>query len=389
MRIGVVCPYTFDVPGGVQAHVRELADALLHRGHEVSVLAPSDGEIELPPYVEPAGRAIPVRFNGAVARLQFGPRSAARVRRWVREGGFDVLHLHEPLIPSLSLLACWAANGPIVATFHADMGRSRVLSGVQAILQPSLEKITARIAVSEHARDTIVHHLGGDAVLIPNGVTVRSFAGSDLLPGWGGPGEVLGFLGRLDEPRKGLTVLLAAFARLAERRPGLRLLLAGPGDADVVDKEIPAALRGRVSVLGAIAEADKARMFRSADVFVAPNIGGESFGVILLESMAAGTPVLASDLDAFRTVLDGGAAGAMFRKGDPNDLARAAAALLDDPARRAQLVARGRQVVQRYDWDTVVRDVLSVYGTVVRPGSPVREDRRSRLTGRTGRVSSP
>lgn len=378
MRIGIVCPYTFDVPGGVQGHIRELAAALLRRGHDVSVLAPSDGEIALPSYVEPAGRAVPVPFNGAVARLQFGPRSAARVRRWVRDGDFDVLHLHEPLIPSLSLLACWAADGPIVATFHADMGRSRVLSAAHGIMQPSLEKLTARIAVSESARDTLVHHLGGDAVLIPNGVTIRDFAGDDALPGWGAGGEVLGFLGRADEPRKGLTVLLAAFARLAGARPELRLLVAGPGDSDVVDKELPAWLRSRVTILGPVAEADKARTFRSARVFVAPNIGGESFGMILLESMAAGTPVLASDLEAFRTVLDGGNVGALFRTGDPNDLARGAAALLDDPARRAALAIRGRRWVARYDWDTVVRDVLSVYETVARPGSRVKEDRRSR-----------
>lgn len=378
MRIGIVCPYTFDVPGGVQGHIRELAEALLHRGHQVSVLAPSDGEIELPAYVDPAGRAVPVPFNGAVARLQFGPRSAARVRRWVHDGDFDVLHLHEPLIPSLSLLACWAADGPIVATFHADMGRSRVLSAAHGIMQPSLEKITARIAVSEPARDTLVHHLGGDAVLIPNGVTVRHFAGDDTLPGRPGDDEVLGFLGRMDEPRKGLTVLLAAFARLAESRPRLRLLLAGPGDREVVDKELPPALHDRVTVLGAVPEADKARTFRSATVFVAPNIGQESFGIILLEAMAAGTPVLASDLEAFSTVLGGGEAGTLFRTGDPNDLARAAAALLDDAGRRAELSVLGRRWVRRYDWDTVVRDVLSVYETVAMPGAIVREDRRSR-----------
>lgn len=379
MRIGIVCPYTFDVPGGVQGHIRGLAAALLRRGHDVSVLAPSDGEVALPSYVEPAGRAVPVPFNGAVARLQFGPRSAARVRRWVRDGEFDVLHLHEPLIPSLSLLACWAADGPIVATFHADMGRSRVLSAAHGIMQPSLEKLTARIAVSEPARDTLVHHLGGDAVLIPNGVTVRNFAGNDTLPGWSAEGEeVLGFLGRADEPRKGLTVLLAAFARLAGPRPKLRLLVAGPGDADIVDKELPESLRGRVTVLGPISEADKARTYRSATVFVAPNIGGESFGVILLESMAAGTPVLASDLEAFRAVLDGGRAGALFRTGDPNDLARGAVALLADPGRRSELAARGRRWVARYDWDVVVRDVLSVYETVAQPGARVQEDRRSR-----------
>jgi len=372
MKVGLVCPYTFDVPGGVQVHVRDLADALLRRGHDVSVLAPA-ADVPLPPYVVPAGRAVPVPFNGSVARMTFGPRSAARVRRWLREGDFDVLHLHEPTAPSLSLLACWAADGPIVGTFHAASQRSRMMSAAYGILQPALEKITARIAVSEDARDTLVRHLGGDAVLIPNGVSVRQFVGAQPLPGVrGDASEVLGFLGRVDEPRKGLVVLLRAFVRLAAARPGLGLLVAGPGDLDAVDEEVPAALRHRVRTLGPVGEADKPGAYASADVFVAPNLGGESFGIVLLEAMAAGVPVLASDLEAFSAVLDEGRAGELFRTGDPHDLARVAAALLDNPVRQASLVAAGARVARRYDWDTVVRDVLAVYETVAEPGLHVR-----------------
>lgn len=372
MRIGIVCPYTFDVPGGVQVHVRDLADALILRGHEVSVLAPADHDTPLPSYVEAAGKAVPVPYNGAVARMLFGPRSAARVRRWLRDGTFDVLHIHEPLTPSLSILACWAADGPIVGTFHAASERSRMMSAAYGILQPALEKITARIAVSEDARDTLVRHLGGDAVLIPNGVSVRQYVGARPLASVRRDGEVLGFLGRVDEPRKGLVVLLRAFVQLAETRPGLRLVVAGPGDLDAVDAEVPAALRDRVQLLGPVSEADKPGVYAAADLFVAPNLGGESFGIILLEAMATGVPVLASDLEAFRNVLDGGRAGALFRTGDPADLAARAAELLDDPGRQARLVAAGRRVAARYDWDTVVRDVVAVYETVVRPGEPVR-----------------
>jgi len=372
MRVGLVCPYTFDVPGGVQVHVRDLAEALLHLGHDVSVLAPA-ADVPLPPYVVPAGRAVPVPFNGAVARMTFGPRSAARVRRWLREGAFDVLHVHEPTAPSLSMLACWAADGPIVATFHAASSQSRTMSAAYGILQPTLEKITARIAVSEDARDTLVRHLGGDAVLIPNGVSVRHFLGALPLPGVREDNsEVLGFLGRVDEPRKGLVILLRAFVRLAEARPGLGLLVVGPGDLDALDEEIPAGLRHRVRTLGPVGEAEKPGAYASADVFVAPNLGGESFGIVLLEAMAAGVPVLASDLEAFDAVLDGGRAGELFRTGDPDDLARAAAALLDDPQRQAILVAAGSAVARRYDWDTVVRDVIAVYETVAEPGRRVR-----------------
>src|SRR5215510_16069558 len=167
MRVGLVCPYSWEHPGGVQAHVRDLAETLIALGHESSVLAPGDDDADLPAYVVPAGRAVPVRYNGSVARLNFGLISASRVRRWLRDGDFDVLHVHEPAAPGLSLLACWVADGPIVATLHAAMPRSRALHAAQPILASALEKISGRIAVAEPARNTLVEHLGGDAVLIP------------------------------------------------------------------------------------------------------------------------------------------------------------------------------------------------------------------------------
>jgi len=227
MRIGIVCPYTWDVPGGVQQHIRDLAEALIGLGHEVSVISPADDDTPLPDYVVPAGRAVPVPYNGSVARLAFGFLSAARVRRWVKEGNFDVLHVHEPAAPSLSLLACWVADGPIVATVHTAIPRSRLIHATSPVLQTALEKISGRIAVSEAARTTLVEHMGGDAVLIPNGVTVRRYEKATPLPGWPGPGGALGFLGRMDESRKGLDVLLRAFELLAADRPQLRLLIAG------------------------------------------------------------------------------------------------------------------------------------------------------------------
>src|SRR6266545_4605998 len=188
MRVGIVCPYTWDVPGGVQEHVRDLAEALIDLGHQVSVISPADDDSPLPRYVVPAGRAVPVPYNGSVARLAFGFLSASRVRRWVKDGRFDVLHVHEPVAPSLSLLACWVASGPIVATVHTANPRSRVMHAAQPVLQSALEKISARIAVSEAARTTLVENLGGDAVLIPNGVSVRRYEKADPLPGWPGPG---------------------------------------------------------------------------------------------------------------------------------------------------------------------------------------------------------
>lgn len=370
MRIGIVCPYSFDVPGGVQNHVMDLAEALIPLGHEVSVLAPADEDSPLPDYVVSAGRAVPLPYNGSVARIAFGPVSTARVRRWITNGDFDVLHVHEPLTLSLSLLAVLSARGPVVATFHTAMTRSRVLAAAQGVLQIVLERITARIAVSALARKVQVEHMDGGAVEVPNGVAVAKFADAEPLPGWPGEcapgtGGTLGFLGRFTEARKGFPVLRDAFVALAATRPGLRLLVAGPGDPDDLYDQFPAELHERVTFLGLVTEQDKARMLRSVHLYVAPNTGGESFGMILTEALAAGTTVVASDLDAFRRVLDGGRAGRLFPTGDPVGLCDAVTELLDDPAGRATLSACGDQVVANFDWPVVARRVLEVYAAAI------------------------
>ncbi|HKR68138.1 MAG TPA: glycosyltransferase family 4 protein [Streptosporangiaceae bacterium] len=369
MRIGVVCPYSWDVPGGVQEHIRDLAEALIDLGHTVSVISPADDDAALPYYVVPAGRAVAVPYNGSVARLSFGPLSANRVRRWIKEGNFDVLHVHEPAAPSLSLIACWVFDGPIVATLHGATTRSRALHAAEPMLRSALEKVSGRIAVSEAARTTLVHHLGGDAVMIPNGVTISRFEKAEPLAGWPGEGGGIGFLGRMDEPRKGLSVLLRAFELIGPERPGLRLLIAGPGDTSEVTTRVPRSLRDRVVLLGQVSEAVKVQVYHSVDVFCAPNTGGESFGIVLAEAMAAGAPIVASDLDAFRRVLRGGRAGELFTSGDPADLAAAIGRLLDDPERRASLSAAASAAVRDYDWGKIARDVVKVYQAVMPAGS--------------------
>jgi phosphatidylinositol alpha-mannosyltransferase len=366
MKVGIVCPYTWDVPGGVQAHVRDLAESLIDLGHDVSVLTPVDepDEANLPSYVVAAGRAVPVPYNGSVARLAFGPLSLKRTRRWLRDGRFDVLHIHEPTVPSLSMLACFAASGPMVATFHTATARSRALQVFGSVLQPGLEKITGRIAVSPAARRVVVEHLGGDAVLVPNGVSVRRFSGAHPLPGRPAVPTVT-FLGRIDEPRKGLAVLLEALAELVELVPDVRLLVAGPGDADDVREAVPASLRSHVELLGLVSDDDKPRVYASGDVYCAPNTHGESFGIVLIEAMATGTPVVASDLEAFRRVLEDGRAGVLVPVGDAAALATALADLLRDPDRRKRLAEAGRDAVEQYDWSIVTRRVVEVYETVV------------------------
>jgi len=375
VRVGLVCPYSWDVPGGVQAHVRDLAESLLELGHDVSVLAPVD-DVEtaaLPPYVVPGGRAVPVPYNGSVARLAFGPVSLTRTRRWLRRGRFDVLHLHEPTVPSLSMLACFAARGPMVATFHTATARSRFLHVFGTTLQPGLEKITARIAVSPAARRVVMEHLGADAILVPNGVSVARFAGARPLSGRN-PADTVVFLGRIDEDRKGLAVLLDALPALVAAVPAVRLLVAGPGNTEQVRALIPAPLQSRVELLGLVSEADKAGVYASGAVYCAPNTHGESFGVVLIEAMAAGTPVVASDLEAFRRVLQDGRAGVLFPVGDSAALAAELAALLRDAPRRTELAARGRQAVPPYDWAQVSRQVVEVYETVAAAAPVELED---------------
>jgi phosphatidylinositol alpha-mannosyltransferase len=253
-----------------------------------------------------------------------------------------------------------------VATVHTAIPRSRVLVVTYPVLRTALEKINGRIAVSEAARTTLVEHIGGDAVVIPNGVATRRYRKAEPLPGWPGPGGAIGFLGRLDEPRKGLAVLLKAFEILGPERPGLRLLVAGPAaDAEEVRHRVRADLRDRVALLGQVSEDDKVRVLHSVDVFCSPNTGGESFGIVTAEAMAAGVPVVASDIEAFRQVLRNGKAGELFANGDPADLALAAGQLLDDPARRAELTVAALAAVAQYDWEVVAREVLSVYETVV------------------------
>lgn len=366
MKIGLVSPYSFDVPGGVQFHVRDLAEHLLAAGHAVSVLAPADDDTPLPPHVASAGRAMPVPYNGSVARISFGPVYSTRVKRWLAEGEFDVLHVHEPSSPSLSMLAMWAATGPIVATFHTANVRSRAMQAAYPLLRPGFEKISARIAVSEDARRTLVDHLGGDAVVIPNGVNVDRFAGAERVGDWRGtPGApTVAFVGRLDEPRKGLPVLARSLPTLLERHPKARVLVLGRGDGDDALAGLDAGARAQVQLLGPLDDDAKASLLRSVDAYVAPHTGGESFGIVLVEAMSAGAPVVASDLGAFRRVLGDGRYGVLVPVGSPPALAGALADLLDDGPRRGALSTAASSAVRRYDWSRVAASVLAVYETV-------------------------
>ncbi len=378
MRIGIVCGYSFDVPGGVQFHVRDLAEHLIATGHDVSVLAPAEDATPVPDYLVPAGRTVALPYNGSVARLNFGPVAAARTRRWLEEGDFDVLHLHEPITPSLSMLALWIANGPIVGTFHTAMDRSRALQVASPLVRPLLEKIGGRIAVSEEARRTVVEHLGGDAVVVPNGVFVDRFAGAPRADAWCGTDErpTVAFLGRLDEARKGLPILAEAIPQVLAQVPGARFLVAGRGDVTEYRATL-GHLGDAVTFLGPVSDAEKESLLASADVYVAPHTGGESFGIVLVEAMSAGAHVVASDIPAFRAVLDGGRYGTLFPTGDAAALAAALVPALRDREASRSVVEAAREGVRRFDWSVVTRQVLAVYEMVTASGAHVREDPRS------------
>jgi len=370
MRIGMVCPYSFDVPGGVQSHILQLAEVMRERGHYVSVLAPSSPHVKLPDYVVSGGKAVPIPYNGSVARLRFGPATHRMVKRWLAAGDFDVLHLHEPNAPSLSLLALMIADGPIVATFHTSTTKSLGLSMFQGILRPWNEKIMGRIAVSDLARRWQIEALGSDAVQIPNGVDVASYASAPVLPGYPRSGKTVLFLGRFDEPRKGMAVLLAALPALVEHFADIEILIVGRGDDDEL-RDQAGGLAGHLRFLGQVDDATKASALRSADVYCAPNTGGESFGIVLVEAMAAGTAVVASNLDAFRRVLDDGAAGLLVPIEDPDALAKSLIAVLTDDELRAGYVAAASEAVRQYDWQVVADDIMMVYETVAGSGARV------------------
>jgi phosphatidylinositol alpha-mannosyltransferase len=360
LRIGMVCPYSFDVPGGVQNHVLGLARFLRQLGHRPSVLAPgelgsSTATLDLEDFAS-VGATVPVPYNGSVARVNFGPLSAARVRRWLRNGEFDLIHIHEPITPSISLLALWAAEQPVVATFHTATPRSRSMQLASGVLRAAIEKIDAGIAVSEAARSVVVQHLGRDAVVIPNGIRFDDFAQRRPISSGRkvtGSGRIL-FIGRLDEPRKGLDVLLAAIPLISEARPNLEVIIAGQGS-----RQLPSCCRS----LGTVSDETKIALLGSTDVFVAPQLARESFGIVLLEAMASGVQIVASDLPSFVDLLgepeDQHRLGEVFTVGDHRALALTVLHVLDhpDPMR----ASRAQQAARHYDWSGVGTTVLAVY----------------------------
>jgi len=380
LKIGIVCPYGWDTPGGVQNHVRDLAEYLIAAGHNVSVLAPVIDETKIPSYVTSAGKPIAIPYNGAVARVLFGPIAFARVRQWIGQGDFDILHLHEPAIPSISLLACWAAEGPMVGTFHAAAKRQKAIFAIGPILEPVIEKLSARIAVSEAARETLTEHLETDAVVIPNGIYADRYRDGVAQEKW--QGNTLGFIGRFEEPRKGLSVLVDALPIISRFAPDVRVFIAGPGESEEVIKSIDPQLRSRFTFLGKISEQDKANFLASISLYIAPNTGGESFGIILAEALAGGATVVASDIPAFDSLLNHGQYGELFESESSTELAKRVIDLLRDENRRVELGKAGKLHAQQFDWKVVADQIFSIYEMSLVSGEKVRLASETRSWGK-------
>lgn len=368
LRIVQVSPYSWDVPGGVQIHVRELSAHLRALGHEVQILAPGrERGARTRDDALIVGRAVPVRGNGSVARISFGPQVAGAVGRALRAAAPDIIHVHEPLVPSVSMHAVLQANAPVVATFHSNVGRERV-SGLwfrlaAPMVRPVWNRLARRLAVSEAARQSVCSRMGdGDVRIVPNGVDVNRFAAAKpaALP----PGRHLLFVGRLEE-RKGFPVAVEAFAGLARVYPDVRLLVIGDGsERDAVETLSPDA-RSRVEMLGRVEDDRLASYVRAAHLYLGPATGGESFGIVLAEAMAAGLPIVASDIDGYRDVARDGLEALLVPPGDPAALADAVRELLDDPRLAAALGSAGTRRAREFDWDVVSARVEAVYREVL------------------------
>lgn len=363
MRVALVCPYAWDRDGGVQSHVRSLAAALRERDHDVTVLAPyvstpSDDAPETPG-ARRVGKAFGVPANGSVAPIAFGPVAAAAVRRALNASDPDVLHLHEPLIPSLSLLALWSSSVPAVGTFHAAADASLGYRVASPILQRAAGKLAVRTAVSDAARALISRYVPGEYVLTPNGVDTTRFAAAEpVLP----PDRrrVL-FLSRI-ERRKGLEVLIQAMTRL--RDLDAELVVAGSGPGERAARVLAERLQVPARFLGRVPDDEVPGLYRSADIYCAPGLGGESFGIVLVEAMAAGAPVVCSDLPGFRAVAGG--AAELVPPGEAGPLADALRKVLTDEDRADRMRKLSARMAAAFDWTRLVVGVEALYARAAR-----------------------
>lgn len=357
MRIALACPYAWDDAGGVQVHVRELGIHLLERGHEVVALSPARRRAA-EPWVRAVGRPVDVRYNASVAPIDPRPWSVRRVRAELRSFHPDVVHAHEPLAPSTGMWATLASDAPVVGTFHAGPDRSLLYDLTAPVLRRIARRLAIRVAVSRRAEEVARSRIGGAFELVPNGLRTEAFR--TATPADLGPGRKLLFVGRL-HPRKGFLTAVAAFDMIARERPDVRLVVAGDGEQRDLVSMLRPEYRDRVTMLGTVAHEDLPPIHAANDLYLGPAAGGESFGYVLLEAMAAGLPIVASDIPGYREVVDDGVEGFLVPPGDPARLAEAALRVLDDPDLATRLGEAGRKRAGQFDWEVVAAQIESIY----------------------------
>ena len=356
----MVSPYSWKHPGGVNNHVAGLASEMIRRGHGVTIIAPDSDGVPPRAHFLSAGRSLPVPANGSIARLALFPGTGARVAGFMG-GDFDVVHVHEPLVPAVSTAAVRSTRCRVVGTFHAAAeGRSFAYALAKVFYSRVHARLDVRIAVSESAKALVSGRFPGEYLVIPNGVDTERFSpGGRRAPSPSAHPSIL-FVGR-NEKRKGIDVLIKAFPAISSRIPGCRLTIAGSGCDEGLLARLPSGMREMVRVRGFVGGEELPDLYRSADLFCAPALEGESFGVVLLEAMACGTPVLASDIPGYRELVKGTGGGMLFRKGDEQDMARMALIMLEDQRLLGELSTRGLSGAQAYSWRVLGERLEGLY----------------------------
>lgn len=370
MKIALVSPYDFSVPGGVNGHILQLAEHFEREGHTVRILAPASDCQNLlggGHNVLVVGRPVPLPLSGSVARVSRNPWVGPRLDEVFDAEGFDVVHIHEPFMPWLPFQAMRHSPAVTVGTFHAAKeGGNRFYSYGRRILWRWFARLDGRIAVSPAAAGLVERYFPVRCEIIPNGIDVDQFAGpaEPIAEYDDGKTNIL-FLGRL-EKRKGLKYLLRAFARLKSEYPDIRLIVAGEGS---VRRHYEASVRraGLADVVftGYVSEDEKVRLLHTAGIFCAPATANESFGIVLAEAMAAGTPIVATDLEGYASVVHHEREGLLVRPRDERALQQALARLIDSPGLRDEMAARAQLRVREFDWASVSRRILAYYASLI------------------------